>query len=186
VRHSRGLARPSHERLKVGWLWLGPPPTGRADSFGTPSPDSIRGYFRLSLREGVRGLVGSREKCTAGNEQGAEEQGIQGGTREERPSVAKADGKFDGFMRRLKPPPPSVSSSVSRFSGACEARIHLLRAMYGLNRLWRKAFDEAIVSKSMPQGLNRLRKNTFIRDEDPKRVPQGLKPTLILQHLRHD
>ena len=34
LRHSRALAGQSHGRSKAGWLWLLPPPTGRADPLG--------------------------------------------------------------------------------------------------------------------------------------------------------
>src|ERR1035437_3710574 len=50
--------------------------------------------------------------------QAAEKLGISGEIGGERPSGAKARVDFVGFMRGLKPPPPSESS----FPAACKAR----------------------------------------------------------------
>ena len=50
-------------------------------------------------------------------------------TDEKRPSAAKADIQFTGFMRGLKPPPPSAWS----FSAVCKPQPFVARGlMYGL------------------------------------------------------
>jgi hypothetical protein len=54
----------------------------------------------------------------AGAEEAAEKLEKSDETDEKRPSAAKADIQFTGFMRGLKPPPPSAWS----FSAVCKAQ----------------------------------------------------------------
>ena len=66
-------------------------------------------------------IIGQADKRqTAGAEEVAEELEILGEIGETRPSAAKAGIDPVGFMRGLKPPPPSGPS----FSAACEAHTH--------------------------------------------------------------
>ena len=58
------------------------------------------------------------EKYPSGAKEAAEKLGISDESRKKRPSAAKADVDSVGFMRGLKPPPPSGSS----FSAACKAQ----------------------------------------------------------------
>jgi hypothetical protein len=57
------------------------------------------------------------EKHPSGAKQAAEKLEISGEISEKHPSVAKASIGSVGFMRGLKPPPPSALS----FSAACKA-----------------------------------------------------------------
>ena len=69
-----------------------------------------------------------RANLPSGAKQAAEKGGIRGENPEKHPSRAKAQVDSVGFMRGLKPPPPSESS----FSASCIARIDFAGFMYGL------------------------------------------------------
>jgi hypothetical protein len=104
---------------------------------GTAGLHRLRGY-RIKVRlngRNPRAITGDR--CTSfscgadipsGAKEAAEKLGISCEIGEKRPSGAKARVDPVGFMRGLKPPPPSGSS----FSAACKARIDSVGFMRGL------------------------------------------------------
>jgi hypothetical protein len=83
------------------------------------------GLVRKKLTSGAKqaaekgwSRVKSGKEHTSGAKQAAEKLEISGEISEKHPSVAKASIDSVGFMRGLKPPPPSALS----FSAACKAR----------------------------------------------------------------
>ena len=73
----------------------------------------------------MRDISFNPQGSEAGAKEVAEELGIAGQMGRKRPSGAKARACFAGFMRGLKPPPPSdetESASLLSFSAACKAQ----------------------------------------------------------------